>query len=155
MLTTYKNEIAKAESRTPLFSYPYYIVLKSKKAEWLIASYFYKRKTSYFLGMREKDVAEMLSEENMKGLSGEYIFHYDDPLETEFERMNRVKHSAPVGLARRRIEGFEGYLPGTKFYGQHLIEGIDFEVVVGERVDIEQPEKLTFDDIPDLMGIDE
>lgn len=156
MLTAYKNKIAELESRTPLFYYPYHIELKSKKARWDVASYFYRMKTSNFLSMEEKDVTEMLNEENMRSLSGKYVFHYDDPTETEFDRINKVKHSSPIALARRGILGFQSYLPDTKFYGNHLFEEKDFIVVVGERVEIEQPDKkITFDDIPDLMGIDD
>ena len=151
----YEIEIAKLESRTPLFYYPYHIELKSTKAKWLIAAHFYKRTTSYFMGMEEKDVEQMLSEENLKGLSGKYIFHYDDPTETEMNRINKVKHSAPISLARSGFNAFANTLPDVKFYGNYLIEGKDYKVVVGERVDIEQPTKLTFDDLPDLMGVED
>lgn len=153
----YQNQIAKLENRTPLFYYPYHIELKSDLAKELVAMNFYRSTTSYILSFdKKKHVKEMLTEENLKKLSGKYEFHYNDPQETEGHRINIVKQSAPVAMGRRDILGFLGYVgKQSNSRTDALIEGRDFEIIVGERVDIEQPQKLTFDDIPDLMGINE
>ena len=146
-------EVAKAESRTPLFYYPYHVVLKSDLAKFTVAKHFFSQTTSYILSMRKKDLA-LLTEENMKKLSGRYDFHYDDPQETEGQQIGIVRHVVPAALGRKGISGFKDYIPGLTTSVAHLVEGKDFEIVIGERVDIEQPVKLTFDDIPDLMGVE-
>ena len=149
----YKNEVAKEESRTPLFYYPYQVVLKSDLAKFTVAKYFYVKTTSYVLSMQKKDLA-LLNEENLKELSGVYVFHYDNPKETAEQQIAIVKHAAPIALGRRGVDGFIHFRPNTKVYDLCLEEGKDFEIVVGERVEIEQPVKLTFDDLPDLMGVE-
>lgn len=155
-MNRYQNQIAKLESRTPLFYYPYHIELKSDLAKELVAQYFYRSTTSYILSFdKRKHVKEMLTEGNLKKLSGKYEFHYNDPHETEGYRINLVKQSAPVAMGRRDINGFLGFAGKSNSMIDTLVEGRDFEVIVGERVDIEQPKKLTFDDIPDLMGIND
>lgn len=147
-------EVARRENRTPLFYYPYHIELKSDFAKFIIARYFYRKTTSYYLSFDKQKHLTLLNEENMKGLSGRHTFHYDDPQETESERISIVKHMAPVSLGRREVDGFRDYVPGVTTYNPQLREGEDFEIVVGSPVEIEQPEKITFDDLPDLMGVE-
>lgn len=154
-MNRYEIELAKLESRTPLFYYPYHVELKSEFAKYVIAKYFFSKTTSYVLSMKKKDVDVFLNEENMKELSGKYVFHYEDPQEVEGERIAIVKHAAPIALGRRGFVGFRQFQPGVKSYGASFEEGQDFEIIVGERVEIEQPVKLTFDDLPDLMGVED
>lgn len=154
-MSLYQIKLAKEESRTPLFYYPYHIELKSEFAKYTVARYFYSKRNSYVLSMQKKDMELMLNEENLKELSGKYTFHYDDPTETEGRRIAIVMDAAPKSLGRRGINGFIQFLPNMKSYGARLEEGEDFNIIVGERVEIEQPTKLTFDDIPDLMGVED
>lgn len=152
----YEIEIAKLESRTPLFYYPYHIELKSDLAKEVLAAYFYKEKNSYALSFRKSMIPQLLTEENLKKLSGQYTFQYDDPNETEGQRIAMVKHAAPRVMGYKGVDGFLNFKPNTRvLLGATLEEEKDFEVVVGERVEIEQPKKLTFEDIPDLMGVNE
>ncbi|RDW15950.1 hypothetical protein [Oceanobacillus chungangensis] len=145
----YEIEVAKQESRTPLFYYPYHIVLKSELAKYMVAKHFFSKTTSYVLSMKKQDLA-LLTDENMKDLSGRYTFHYDDPQETEGTRIAIVKDAVPGAIGRKGIDGFTHFLPGVKGYGASLEVGKDFDIVVGERVEVEQPVKLTFDDIKAL-----
>lgn len=155
-MNRYQIEIAKMENRTPLFYYPYHVELKSDLARELIAGYFYNSTTSYILSFdKKKHVKEMLTEENLKKFSGKYTFHYDDPRQTEGDRISKIKHHIPESLGRRGVNGFLTYAGKSNALVPLLVEGRDFEIVIGERVDIEQPQKLTFDDILDLMGINE
>ena len=149
----FNTEVAKVESRTPLFYYPYHVVLKSDLAKFAVVQYFYGQTTSYVLSVQDKDIA-LINEENMKKLEGVYMFHYDDLQETEGQRIAMVKGAAPRALGYKGVNGFIHFTPAVKVCGAHLQKGIDFEIVVGERVEVEQPIKLTFDDIPDLMGVE-
>ncbi|MER2057840.1 MAG: hypothetical protein ABTA16_03385 [Niallia sp.] len=155
-MNRYQIEIAKLENRTPLFYYPYHVELTSDLARKLVAAYFYRFTTSNILSFdKGKHVKEMLTEENLKKLSGKYTFHYNDPKQTEGDRISKIKHHILQGLGRKGIDGFLTYASKNNALVPLLVEGRDFEVIVGERVEIEQPQKLTFDDLPDLMGINE
>lgn len=157
-MNRYQIEIAKLESRTPLFYYPYHIELKSELAKRLVGYYFFvKSKQSYPMDYNpKKHMNEVLTEENLKTLSGRYEFHYSKPKESEGDRMIQIKHGVKKGLGKRGISGFLHFAGiNTPWKNDALEEGRDFEIVIGERVEIEQPKKLTFDDIPDLMGINE
>ena len=155
-MNRYQIEIAKLENRTPLFYYPYHVELKSDLARELIAKYFYQFTTSYVLSFdKQKHLKAMLTEENLKKLSGKFTFHYNNAKQTEGDRISSAKHHASKELGRRGINGFLTYAGKSNPLIGALLEGRDFEIIVGERVDIEQPQKLTFDDIPDLMGINE
>ncbi|MFS0766179.1 hypothetical protein [Peribacillus phoenicis] len=153
-MSHYEFEIAKAENRTPLFYYPFSVKAKSDLAKVLLARHFYKQTTSYYLSFRNEHM-KFFNEENMKKLSGRYTFHYDDPKETEGVRISLVKQGALKTLAKQGIDGFKHFDTDKIIHAVALTEGTDFEIIIGERVEIEQPIKLTFDDIPDLMGINE
>lgn len=155
-MNRFEIEIAKMEVRTPLFYYPYHIEIKSELAKEAIAFYFFKKTTTYELSFRKSMVPKFITEENLKDLSGQYVFHYDDSKETEWKRIEQVRNAVPKVMANRGVDGFLQYKPGVRVFGHyHLVEGKDFEVIVGDRVDIEQPNKHTFDDIPDLMGVND
>ncbi|WP_438316550.1 hypothetical protein [Sporosarcina sp. FA9] len=149
----FDKEVKKEESRTPLFYYPYHVELKSDLAKSTIAQYFYGKTTSYALSFQKKDLA-LLNEENMKKLTGRYVFHYKDSRETISQQIAMVKHVAPIALAHKGVNGFIHFKPGMTVHGVCLEKGKDFEIIVGERVEIEQPVKLSFDDLPDLMGVE-
>lgn len=155
-MSRYEIEIAKAENRTPLFYYPYSVELKSELAKKTLAKYFRDMQTrgSGIRPLTTQDY-ELVNEENMKRLSGQCTFHYNDPNETEGVRLSIVNQRALRTLGEKEIHGFSQYKENIKSYGVHLEEGKDFGIIIGERVEIEQPVKLTFDDIPDLMGINE
>ncbi|MFC4409431.1 hypothetical protein ACFOZY_03155 [Chungangia koreensis] len=151
----YELEVAKIENRTPLFYYPYSVELKSDFAREMLAVHFRdKFKRGPVRPVTQQDLA-LVNDENMKTVSGKIDFHYNDPKETEGTRIGIVKALAREALGNNGIDAFRQLAKNVKTYGAFLIEGKDFEIIVGERVDIEQPKKLTFDDLPDLMGINE
>lgn len=153
-MSHYEIEIAKMESRTPLFYYPYQVESKTELAKKTLAIFF-RDKFRYAGGIRPLTQQDFeFADEKMKLLSGRYTFHYDDPQETEGQRIAAVKHSVPISLGNQRVDGFNNYVPGVTTHRSHLIEGKDFEIIIGERVEIEQSVKLSFDDIPDLMGVE-
>lgn len=151
-MNRYEIETAKLEARTPLFYYPYNVELKSKYAKEQMALHL--REDGPLRAITQKDLA-LVNDENMKKLSGRYVFHYNDPKETEATRISYVREGAISGLGRSGISLFKQLLPNVRNYGPQLEVGKDFEIIVGERVEIEQPVKLTLNDIPDLMGINE
>lgn len=155
-MSHYEIEIAKQEARTPLFYYPYSVKIKSELAKKTLALYF--RNITKFEGLTpltEKNFARV-NDENLKQFSGKHEFHYNNPNETEGTRLSMVNQGALRSLAGKGIYGFAGYKENTKSYDTQLSEGRDFEIIIGERVEVEQPpKKITFDDLPDLMGINE
>lgn len=153
-MSHYEIEIAKAESRTPLFYYPYSVELKTDKAKKTLALFF-RNRFKFEGGIQPITPQDFeFVNEKMELLSGKYTFHYNNPNETENTRLSTVKQGALRTLAGKEIYGFLQYKENVKNYGVSLAEGEDFEIIIGERVDIEQPVKLTFDDLPDLMGVE-
>lgn len=152
-MSRYEIEVAKEEIRTPLFYYPYSVKLKSDYAKEQMAIYFRERGP---LRVVTKEDLALVNDENMKKLSGRYVFHYNDPKQTEGNRISYVHELAISNLGNSGIGTFKGLIPNVKNYGHQLTLGKDFEIIIGERVEIEQPpKKITFDDLPDLIGINE
>lgn len=154
-MNRYEIEVSKLEARTPLFYYPYSVELKSDFAKEMLAIHF--RNIIHVGPVRpvtQQDLA-LVNDENMKGLTGNYTFHYDDPKETEGTRMGLVRAGAINSLGNKGISAFRQLAKNVKTYGIYLQEGKDFEIIIGKRVEIEKPVKLTFDDLPDLMGVNE
>ena len=149
-MNRYEMEIAKLENRTPRFYYPYSVKAKSDYAKNVLAIYF--RNSIRLYAVTKEELAQV--DEKMKEFSGEYVFHYNDPKETESARKEQVRTGALNKLGDVYIfppgPGAKGIIKS----GDILTRGKDFEIYVGDRVDIQQPKKLTFDDLPDLMGIE-
>jgi len=154
-MNRYEIETAKLEARTPLFYYPYSVELKSEFAKETLAYHFREKfKRGPMRSLTQQDL-ELVNDENLKELSGKHVFHYNDPKETEGVQMGIVRVGALNALGCKGIPAFNNYKKDAKNYGKSLIEDTDFKIIVGERVEIEQPVKITFDDVPDLMGINE
>lgn len=154
-MNRYEIETAKIEARTPLFYYPYSVELKSEFAKETLAYHFREKiKRGPMRSLTQHDL-ELVNEENMKELSGKYTFHYNDPKETTGVQMGIVRAGALNALGSSGIPAFSNLAKNIMNYGKSLTEKDDFEIIIGERVEIDQPVRITFDDIPDLMGINE
>ncbi|MDN7246099.1 hypothetical protein [Planococcus shenhongbingii] len=89
-----------------------------------------------------------------KQLKGRYVFHYDDPKETELQEIKIVKDGTIRNLAFQGVQGMTHHdvksrtlildLKGRKVKTQ-LEQGDELEV--GKRTMIESVQELTFDDI--------
>lgn len=150
MMKRYEREIANLEANTPQFYYPYSVKVKSDYGRELLVLYF--RKNGPMRTITKQELNDV--DENMKVFSGEYVFHYNDPAQTEDERKSYVRAGALNHLGRVEFAPFQGLSEERKNHVRILEEGKDFEICIGDRVDIQQPKTLTFDDLPDLMGIE-
>lgn len=77
----------------------------------------------------QSDLA-LVNEENMKKLSGRYVFHYNDPKQTEGNRISHVHELAISNLGNSEIRAFKGLNPGVTTYGHQLKLGKDFEIII-------------------------
>ncbi|ETP66938.1 hypothetical protein G159_19925 [Planococcus glaciei CHR43] len=128
------EKIRNRERQTSIFYYGYEIKSISKDGEFLL---------------------------NDKQLKGRYVFHYDDPKETELQEIEIVKDGAirnftfqgvpgmthPDVKSRTLIFGLKGRKVKTQ-----LEQGNDYEIEVGKRTMIESVQELTLYDIKDLGG---
>lgn len=130
----YKKRIRNLEQQTPLFAYPYQIIPISRDGEFALED---------------------------KQLTGEYVFQFDDPGESETQEIEIVKDGAVRHLAFQKVPGVrhrdqtsKGYIINLKGRGNRvksrLEVGIDYEIIVGEKIILEPVKKLTFDDIKTL-----
>lgn len=98
-----------------------------------------------------------------KQLKGHYVFHYNEPKETELQEIEIIKDGAIRNFA------FQGVLGTTHrdIKSRTLIFGLkgrkvkiqlehwnDYEIEVGKRTVIESVQELTSDDIKDLGRYD-
>lgn len=93
---------------------------------------------------------------SVAGLHLSYCLYYNDPNESEEERIHNAKEVAKEALAYQQSEYFHHKSVGANFkiglsYYSHelnrtMIEGVDYEMQVVEE-DIEGQDPLTFSDI--------
>lgn len=149
-MNRYEMKIAKLEARTPQFYYPYSVRLKTDFAKEMIVLHLIRNGR---LGSVTKNELDQIDEKT-KEFSGKYVFHCNDPELTEENIKEQVRTGALNSLSSYAFFPNGPNYEHVRKYGALLRNGEDYEICIGDRVDIQQPKKLTFDDLPDLMGIE-
>lgn len=145
---SFEKEIAKREMLHPVVSYPYQVVPISEQA-----------KLHFGLTVKKSGPIEKLVNLFKKGeeltefpFVGQRTFFYDDPKESEQDRIQAVKQLAQFNMARHGVRGISYKDPhwDLKSFNATLREGEDYKIQVGEKIVHEQPKTLTWDDVEAL-----
>ena len=148
-MNAFEKEVAEREALTPLYSYPYEVEPISEQA----VSFF----SIYCRGggpiPQSKAEFERIKKDfklDKSPFVGQMTFYYDDPRQSEQERIRTTKNAAIKNMADRHVPGIYHHNSPAKNPYFALVEGQDYEVKVGEKIVHEQPERLSFDNIKAL-----
>ncbi|MCM3637731.1 hypothetical protein M3152_08350 [Sporosarcina luteola] len=145
-MRAFERQVAELECHNVLFSYPYQVKPITDQA---IAFFAIHGRDG---GPIPKNKTEF--EKNLKldryPFKGSRAFYYDDPNESEDERIKSTKNLAVLNMADRHVPGIYHIKSIGKNPYIALTEGTDYEIEVSEKIVHEQPKKLSFDDIKAL-----
>ncbi len=139
-------EIAKRERKSPVVSYSYKVEPITEQAILAFAHYGHRKGTIKDLRYIVEDNPAL----RKKPFVGEYTFFYDNPEETEEQRISIVTEHAIWSMAQFFVPGITHLNSDRKTFYVSLKKDVDYRVEVGEKVTHEQPKKLSFDDIVKL-----
>lgn len=139
-------EIKKRERMQPVATYPYHVEPLTEQAILAFAHYGHKKGSIKELRYIVEDNQAL----KMKPFMDEYTFYYDDPEETEEQRIAIVTEQAIWSMAQSFVPGITHMYSDRRTFYVSLRKDVDYRVVVGEKALHEQPVKLSFDDINKL-----
>src|SRR5690606_13326950 len=115
-MNRYEMEIAKLEARTPQFYYPYSIKLKTDFAKEMIVVHLIRKGP---LGPVTKNELNQV-EERTKEFSGKYVFHHNDPEQTDETIKEQVRNGALNNLSSYHFFPSSPAFENIKKYGALL-----------------------------------
>jgi len=148
----YEIEIARREQLFYYYSYPYKVVPLSESAKQNFYLYMLRNNSRPLSPITQKMISEVVTEENLSlyPFTGKFALVYDDPKQTESNRIEMARMHAIRSMANSRVDGFNHPDVWIKTYTAALAEGVDYRIEIGEKIVHKIPGELSYDVIKAL-----